>query len=209
MKFDTTRSLAAAWSCTLCFAGIALAQNAPPANSSMSGTVVLPADSSAAMNKAKPSDADIIATVKAVDTNEIEAAKVAEDKKMGKDALSYAKMLAKQHSDDAKAYETLAKKQKITATTPTAKADELRAQGSEDLKAISALEGKDFEKAYIEAMVSGHKDALQMIDSLLIPNAKNAALKEQLQKTRGHVAAHLEQGKRLQGLQASAPEESE
>ncbi len=76
--------------------------------------------------------------------------------------------------------------------------DKLRVKGAGELAAIVPLDGDAFEKAYIETMIKGHMEALDMIDSQLLKNAENAALKKHLTETRTHVAAHLDEAKKIQ-----------
>lgn len=59
------------------------------------------------------------------------------------------------------------------------------------------MDGKDFETGYLDAMIKGHTEASDMIDNQLMKTAKNDALKKHLTETRGHVAGHLDQAKKL------------
>ncbi len=59
------------------------------------------------------------------------------------------------------------------------------------------LDGKEFETAYLDGMIKGHTELLDMIDNKLLKTVKNDALKAHLTETRGHVAMHLEQAKKL------------
>jgi predicted outer membrane protein len=161
-----------------------------------------PATPAAAPDLSVLSDADILGLNLAIDTNEIEAAKGAEKKKMGKEAMSYAKMLRKEHAKDADKTLKLGTTLGMAPSMPAVAVD-LRAKGTADWATIASLEGAAFEKAYIDAMVNGHTEALQLIDSRMVPNAKDARLKQHLTELRSHVASHLEQGKRLQGAQAA------
>jgi len=148
------------------------------------------------------SDPQIIAWILAVDSNEITAATAAEKKHLGKKASAFAKMLKTQHSADAAKAVKLAKRLNLTPMADD-RVIALRAEGSDALAALSGQDGTDFEKAYIDAMVKGHSDVLEAIDSQMIPHAVNEGVKNHLTELRGHVAAHLEQGKRLQDAMAS------
>ncbi|HKP96692.1 MAG TPA: DUF4142 domain-containing protein [Fibrobacteria bacterium] len=215
MDMRTLKALAAIVGGGICFSTALFGQPA-------SGTVQAPASPAAptvqdSINNAAPgandvmknparfTEAEILGVVLAVDDNEIAAASKAEKKQLSADARSYANMLHKQHAENADQTRKLGKQLGLKPVgTPTA--DQLRAQGKAELKALSAMQGKDFEKAYIDAMVQGHTDALQLIDAQLIPSAQSEALQKHLAATRDHVAAHLEQGKRLQEAQASRQE---
>lgn len=147
-------------------------------------------------------DAQIMAVVATVDQHEIDAATKAMKKKLGKDAKDFAKMLKTQHQANLNAGKKVAK---TAALKPAANplSDSLKAKGDADVKAMQALAGAEFEKAYIEAMVKGHTDVLALLDQQLLPTATNPDVKTFLNETRGHVAAHLEQAQRLQGAQAA------
>ncbi|ATD67297.1 hypothetical protein CNR27_07465 [Luteimonas chenhongjianii] len=63
---------------------------------------------------------------------------------------------------------------------------------------LAQLEGQAFEKAWIEAMVMGHQEALTKLDSELIPSASDSRVRDHLQSTRAVIAAHLETARALQ-----------
>lgn len=151
------------------------------------------------------SDAEILGAMNAIDENEIAAANAAKKEKMGKRAMAYSKMLRKQHSAHFDDTRKLSKKLGMNPVSSQT-ADDLRANGAKELATLVPLEGKEFEKAYIDAMVTGHTDALQLIDAELLPAAKNDEVRAHVNAFRGHVSAHLEEGKRLQDIQASRTE---
>ena len=74
----------------------------------------------------------------------------------------------------------------------------LAAQGEAGLAKLSGLQGKTFEIAYANAMVSGHEAGLNLLDKQLIPAAKTAEVKQFLTDTRDVVAQHLEHAKKMQ-----------
>ena len=166
------------------------------------GTAVAPGPATGAQTAAQLTDAEILGVVNAVDKHEINAAKEAMKKKPGAGVRDYAKMLREEHSANMKKTKSLAKQNKIKPASSQTEKD-LRAKTSTEEKALASLKGAAFEKAYIDAMVSGHTEVLQMLDATLIPAAKNEAVKTHLTEVRGHVAAHLEQGKRLQEASAA------
>ncbi|MDB5104894.1 MAG: putative outer membrane protein [Fibrobacteres bacterium] len=147
-------------------------------------------------------DAEIVGWVDALDSNEITAANAAEKKKIAKEYMTYAKMLDKQHRANQKKTAKLAKQLKLTPAQSAA-STQLKAMGTQDMTAMAALEGAQFERAYVDAMVKGHTEALAALDGSLITGADDAKLKKHLTELREHVSMHLEQGKRLQGASAS------
>lgn len=121
----------------------------------------------------------------AVDKNEIAAAKQAQEKQVTGAVLDYAKMMEKEHSanlEKTKALGTLAE-------TPDVK--QLETKGEQELTTLGEKSGKDYAAAYIDAMIAGHKEALQLIDSQMTAAASTDPVKKHLTETRTHVEQHL------------------
>jgi len=141
-------------------------------------------------------DAEVLSFVLAVDVNEILAAATAQKKKVSQPVMDYAKMLHTQHGENMA--KTIQVGQSIKVTPSDTKAvDDLKKKGAAELGMLVPLDGKDFETAYVDAMIKGHTEVLSMIDTKLLTTAKNDALKAHLTETRGHVAMHLDQAKKL------------
>jgi predicted outer membrane protein len=153
----------------------------------------------------KPGDGGIVSAVMAYDSNVIAASNVAYKKKLGKDVKSFAHILHDQHVRDLEKYKKLIRKRKLEPTETEA-VRELRAKGAEEASALSGKEGKEFETAYVEAMVRSHAVAMELYDRQWLPNARNEALKRQLTDSRAHEGVHLEKAKRLQADVASKEE---
>jgi len=142
-------------------------------------------------------DAEILATVIAIDRNEVNAALAAQKKKISQPVLDYAMMLNKEHGMNMD--QTMKLGQHVTVKpviTPEVQAIEKKGAGQ--LASIITTDGNDFEKGYLDAMVKGHMEALQMLDNKLIKSARNDAVKQHLMETRQHVADHLDRAKSLQ-----------
>ena len=141
-------------------------------------------------------DAEVLGIIIAVDENEIIAAAEAQKKKVSPEVKAYAKKLHQEHGKNAVA--TIKLGEKID-TTPveTAAVDQLRIKGAGELAMLLPKEGDEFGSAYMAAMVKNHEEVLTMIDQKLTPMAKSEELKEHLTKTRGHIAMHLEEAKKI------------
>lgn len=141
-------------------------------------------------------DAEVLSFVNAVNVNEILAAAEAQKKKISGPVMEYAKMLHTEHG--ANMAKTNALGLSINTTPSDTKAvDALKKKGAGELATLIPMDGKDFETGYLDAMIKGHTEALAMIDNQLLKTAKNEALKKHLAETRGHVAMHLDQAKKL------------
>jgi len=146
-------------------------------------------------------DAEVLAFVIAIDDNEVLAAAEAGKKKLSGNVLNYAKMLHEAHGKNLGATMKLGLKLKVTPMDTPA-VDKVRVKGAGELAALVPLEGKEFAAAYLKAMVAGHTEVLEMIDTKLLPAAKNKAVRKHLEDTRAHVASHLEKAKQLQGKES-------
>ncbi|MEJ7736172.1 MAG: DUF4142 domain-containing protein [Chitinophagaceae bacterium] len=143
-------------------------------------------------------DAEVLSFALAVDVNEILAAAEAQKKKVGQPVIDYAKMLHTAHGENMAKIIQLGQSIKVTPSDTKA-VDALKVKGAGELAMLIPLDGREFETAYLDAMIKGHTEVLSMIDSKLLTTAKNNALKAHLTETRGHVAMHLEQAKKLKG----------
>jgi len=69
----------------------------------------------------------------------------------------------------------------------------------QDAKAhLASVDGKDFDKAYVDLQVKMHKDLLDTIDQRLLPNVTDPALKTTITDMRVTVAEHLQHAQKLQ-----------
>lgn len=138
--------------------------------------------------------ADALALLIAVNEHEIAAADQALVKKVTGPVLAYAQMMKTDHGKN------LADTTRLGGAASTAPAvTELRNKGESELKALATRNGADYEKAYVDAMVRGHTDALALIDGTLLPAATTANIRQHFTTTRATVARHLERAKEIQG----------
>ncbi len=128
----------------------------------------------------------------AVNEHEIAAAQQAESKKVSAPVFAYAQMMEKQHGDN------LSKTKSLGSLASTPEVQAMKDKGKSDLEALSQKNGKDYETAYVDAMVSGHTEALALIDGRLLSLASVGPIKDHIIETRGHVVTHLEEARKLQ-----------
>jgi putative membrane protein len=128
----------------------------------------------------------------AVNENEIGAAKQAQEKKVTGAVLDYAKMMEKEHS------ENLEKTMSLGTLSGASDVQMVKDKGAQELKTLGSKSGKDYEAAYIDAMVSGHQEALSMIDTKMMPAATSEPVKQHLADTRKHVEMHLKKAQDIE-----------
>jgi putative membrane protein len=155
---------------------------------------IMPADAPAGAM----TESDALGVVVAVNEHEIAAAEQARDKKVAAPVREYADMMHKEHTTNLEQTRALEGSSGVTIGTGPEVAS-LRTQKETARNEMANLEGNEYERAYIDAMVRDHQEVLTMLDQRLIPAAQNAAIKQHLQMTRDAVAKHLERARELQG----------
>jgi putative membrane protein len=109
----------------------------------------------------------------------------------------FAKMMMDQHGSNLNQILEMANKAHIKALNGGL-SNKLTTEANEDLIKLGGLQGEQFEKAYVDAMVKGHEAALGLIDNKLMKEARTELMKQFLSDTRTVVAHHLESAKKLQ-----------
>lgn len=146
-----------------------------------------------------PSEISTLATVAAIDENEILVSTVASDKTNNTHVANFAKMMIVQHSNNLAQILGMPKNSSaLSLALSTGTAQKFLQQGNEGLTTLGALQGSRFDHAYVDAMVTGHEAALQLIDTQLMQTATSKKMKAFLTATRAVVVQHLDHAKALQ-----------
>jgi putative membrane protein len=115
---------------------------------------------------------------------EVAAGKVASEKATNPQVKDFAKMMVMDHGKANEELMAIAKKKNITLpTAPDADHQKM-------LTDLSAKTGKDFDKAYVDAMVDGHKKVASMFEDAS-KNCKDSELMGFAAKTLPIVKTHL------------------
>ena len=150
-----------------------------------------------AQDKGGPSDPQIAGIVVTANAIDIAAGKLARSHTKNKEVSKFAQQMITDHTAVNKQAGALAKKLGVKPEdSDTSKS--LKAGAAENMKNLKGLKGAAFNKAYIDHEVAYHQAVLDAIDKVLIPNAKNAELKDLIVKVRPAIAAHLDHAKMIQ-----------
>ena len=165
--------------------------------SAISAAVALIVAGVAFAQGAGPTDAQIAHIVVTANQVDIDAGKLAEAKAAAKDVKAFGKQMVTDHSGVNQQATALVTKLKVAPEdNPTSQS--LKAGGAENVKHLHGLSGAAFDKAYVDHEVAYHQQVLDAVDKVLIPNAKNADLKELIVKVRPAFVAHLDHAKMIQ-----------
>jgi putative membrane protein len=140
------------------------------------------------------SDGQIVGIVAAVDGAEIAAGNLALSRASGAGTRQFAEHMVAAHTAmDAKLM-TVAGNQDIKKGESSL-CEKLMGENQGEAQTLSSLSASQFDRKYIEAQVKGHQDVLDLLDTKLIPMAKNPALKAALEGARAKVVEHLAMAK--------------
>lgn len=150
--------------------------------------------------KLKAEELQVMAHYHEVNLMEIDINKVAAKKATSEGVKAYANMLVKDHMAADKELFALAKKtgQKIPAEKPAT--DVEKQEKAEDKKLVAKLKtmkGSDFERQYLQLMVTGHEKEVAKIDAN-IAKVENAELAESLRAKKPVLQHHADEARTLQ-----------
>ncbi len=135
-----------------------------------------------------------LATVAAIDKNEILIGAIASSKKVDPEVTDFADMMIKQHGSNLNQILVMMNAHPLTG----GKADKISADGKIALMKLGAMQDNAFSVAYADAMVNGHEAVLKLIDEQLMKTATSSDVKKFLTDTRAAVVVHLEHAKKMQ-----------
>ena len=137
-------------------------------------------------------DAEIAQAVIAIDQNEIDAGKLALERTVNPVVKEFANMMISEHTSDQGAYNSAA----ASSPQKSKLVGEIKGSGQIVAKKLSYLKGREFDKEYAKAMVSGHEDVVNRLENFTT-TVKDADLREKLSATKNHVLEHLKKAKEL------------
>ncbi|MEO8334830.1 MAG: DUF4142 domain-containing protein [bacterium] len=165
------------------------------------------ADSIAAAMPAAPAmpamtDANILATLDADNVADSTAGAMGVSKGTHADVKDFGRMMMKDHHALREDGMALAKKDSITPMMPAMGADEAAAKAVAD-SMMSMAKGADWDKFYIDHMVTGHEKVIRYAQDAANA-AQNANLKGLIEKATPVVQKHLDKAKEIQTKLAAA-----
>jgi putative membrane protein len=144
-----------------------------------------------------PNDAQIAGIVVAANSVDIDAGELAKTRAHDQKVKDFAQRMVTDHSGVNKQASALAQKLKLTPEDSDA-SKSLKEGGAANIGKLKGMQGAAFDKAYIDHEVAYHQAVLDSIDKTLIPDAKNAEMKDLIVKVRPAIAAHLQHAQQIQ-----------
>ena len=139
--------------------------------------------------QAKLDDPTIVAIFDAANTWDVETASLGEKKGTTKEVRDLGAMFARDHANVRQQGRDLAKKLGVTPTPP--KDFGMAKDHAAAMKRLEALNGKAFDKAFLEHEVAYHKAVIDAVTTTLLPALKNAEVKDLVTKVAPAFQAHM------------------
>jgi putative membrane protein len=162
-----------------------------PAGASASSSASTPASTAPTMT-----DANILAMLDADNIADSSAGSIAASKGTNASVKEFGRMMMKDHHQLRVEGAALAKKDSLTPAMPAGNTDEASEKALAD-SLNSMAKGADWDKFYIDHMVTGHEKVLREAQDAA-NNAQNADLKAMIQKATPVVQKHLDKAKDIQ-----------
>ena len=141
-------------------------------------------------------DANILALLDEANMGDSAAGSIAATKGTSAAVRDFGKRMMRDHHQLRAQGQALAKKLKITPTPPTD--DNLVSDSQKDMDNLnSTAKGKNFDKAYIDSEVDGHKKVLDLATKAM-NQAQSTELKNLIQKAAPVIQGHLDKAESIQ-----------
>lgn len=149
--------------------------------------------------KADPSKPDalsedqIAAITEGVNVAEIEQGKIARLKSKDPAIQKFAAKMIAGHEEARKNQDKLK-----LGSAESSLGDTFGTESASAMNTLKSAQGKDFDRAYIDAEVEQHQKLLDALNDKLLPSVKNPDLKAYLNQIQPHVLRHLKEAQEIQ-----------
>lgn len=141
-------------------------------------------------------DAEIVSILNTANQGEVKAATRAQAKASNPEVRKFAQMMVADHGNALKATAPVAKKARIKPL-PNMYTRNMKKENNMAMRKMNKLQGNAFDQAYMDSQIIMHQKVLGLIDTSLLPNAKNPELKTLITNMRPVIEGHLQQAKQI------------
>jgi putative membrane protein len=137
------------------------------------------------------STADFMVKVADVGMTEVKLGGIAQDKSMNKRIKEFGEMMKRDHTNAGDELKSLARRKNVTLP------DSIGSDHRNKIENLEKKTGKDFDRAYIDAMVDGHQSTVNDFEKAS-NNTKDPDVKAWVDKTLPTLRMHLDSAKAIQ-----------
>ena len=138
-------------------------------------------------------EAEAVQILRAINAHAIATARVARERTQNLDIMRYAGVMIADHTAMTELLDSL------IAPVPDSANEVSRALREETSAFVDTLWAlpAGFNNTYIQSQIAAHEHALQLLDTAIIPSARNPQLRQLLQDLRPAVVAHLQRARQI------------
>jgi putative membrane protein len=151
------------------------------------------------------SDSAIAGAMMEANTGEVVVGDVAQLRAHDPAVIAFAKRMMREHSV-ANAHLTVVLEQNGIVTEDSEVSRTLTAATVATVQKLSALKGAGLDAAYLASQIDMHQQVLQLLDAVLIPEARLATLRAELMANRTAVVSHLAAARALAARDGGVPD---
>lgn len=141
-------------------------------------------------------DAEIANSMLTVNTEEMNLAKIGREKAVNRFIKNYADRMFQEHARNNLWVQNFADKKNMRPQE-TQSSERMVYVTEDRADELTKLNGSEFDKAFINELVSIHAKVLDKIEQNLIPNAGDSELKAMLEQSRLKIRGHLNEAREL------------
>jgi putative membrane protein len=149
-------------------------------------------------------DAQIAAVLLAANEGEILTSQVAQNKATDQDVRRFADRMIAEHTAATQRLQALLQQQNMAANF-NALSQQLTAEANQGIEILNTLEGEAFDRAYMDLQINLHAKVLFLMDSVLLRQIQDPALRQDATVARGYVQVHLQDALPIQVRLATTP----
>jgi putative membrane protein len=138
-------------------------------------------------------EAEAAQILRAINENELAVSRIARQRSQNEDILRYAAVMIADHAGMTQLLDSMLPP---ISDSVNAESRALRAAGTLLADSLGRIEG-GFNNSYITAQIAAHEQALLLLDTAIIPSARNPQLKKLLRDLRPAVVAHLQRAQQI------------
>ena len=131
--------------------------------------------------------------LRAINENEIAVSRIARQRSQNEDILRYAAVMIADHGGMTQLIDSILPP---ISDSVNAESRALRVAGAVLADSLGRIEG-GFNNSYITTQIAAHEQALLLLDTAIIPSARNPQLKKLLRDLRPAVVAHLQRAQQI------------
>ena len=131
--------------------------------------------------------------LRAINENEITLSRIARQRSQNEDILRYAAVMIADHGGMTQLIDSILPP---ISDSVNAESRALRVAGAVLADSLGRIEG-GFNNSYITTQIAAHEQALLLLDTAIIPSARNPQLKKLLRDLRPAVVAHLQRAQQI------------